>query len=119
MWQMPQSVNLDTSGLRCSSRTEVLNRRDKVYSNMATLSNAPLHLASNRGFKSALVIFASICTVGNGLKSIAHSLQGEDTKTSTTKSAFSNAMESYLSKYALQRNDQLLFNNGPIEYCIK
>jgi hypothetical protein len=38
MWQMPQSVNLDTSGLRRSSRTEVLCRRDKMYSNMATLS---------------------------------------------------------------------------------
>jgi hypothetical protein len=95
MWQMPQSVNLDTSGLRRSSRTEVLNRRDKVYSNMATLSNAPLQSASKRCFKSALVIFTSICTIGNGLKSIAHSLQEEVTVTSTTKSAFSNAMDSY------------------------
>jgi hypothetical protein len=41
------------------------------------------------------VIFASICTVGDGLKSIAHSLQEEVTITSTTKSAFSNAMDSY------------------------
>jgi hypothetical protein len=95
MWQMPQSVNLDTSGLRRSSRTEVLGRRDKMYSNMATLSHAPLQSASKRCFKSALVIFASICTVGDGLKSIAHSLQEEVTITSTTKSAFSNAMDSY------------------------
>ncbi len=95
MWQMSQSVNLNTSRLRCSSRTEVLNRRDKVYSNMATLSNAPLQLASKRCFKSALVIFASICTVGNGLKSIAHSLQEEVTITLTTKSALSNATGSY------------------------
>jgi hypothetical protein len=95
MWQMPQSVNLDTSGLRCLSRTEVINRRDKVHSNMATLSNAPLQSASKRCFKSALVIFASICTVGNGLKSIAHSIQEEVTVTLTTKSAFSNAMDGY------------------------
>jgi hypothetical protein len=95
MWQMPQSINLDTSGLRRSSRTEILNRRDKVYSNMATLSNAPSQLASKRCFKSALVIFASICTVGNGLKSIAHSLQEEVTILSTTKLAFSNTIDSY------------------------
>jgi hypothetical protein len=95
MWQMPQSVNLDTSGLRHSSRTEVLNRCDKVYSNMATLSNTSLQSASKRCFKSALVIFASICTVGNRLKSIAHSIQEEVTVTLTTKSAFSNAMDSY------------------------
>ncbi len=95
MWHMPQSVNLDTSGLRRSSRTEILDRRGQVYSNTTTLSNTPLQLASNRCFKSALVIFASICNVGNGLKSIAHSLQEEDTKTLTIKSAFSNAMDSY------------------------
>jgi hypothetical protein len=40
-------------------------------------------------------MFTSICTVGNGLKSIAHSLQEEVTVTLITKSAFSNAMESY------------------------
>ncbi len=95
MWHMPQSVNLDSSGLRHSSGTEILDRRGQVYSNMTTLSNTPLQLASNRCFKSALVIFASICTVGNVFKRIAHSLQEEDTKTLTTKSAFSNAMDSY------------------------
>jgi hypothetical protein len=95
MWQMPQSINLDTSGLRHSSRTEVLGRRVKMYSTMATLSHAPLQLASKRCFKSALVIFASICTIGDGLKSIAHSLQEEVTVTLTTKSAFSNAMDNY------------------------
>ncbi len=95
MWHMPQSVNLDTSGLRCSSITEILNRCGQVYSNTSTLSNAPLQSASNRCFKSALVIFTSIYTIGNRLRSIAHSLQEEDTKTSTTKSAFSNAMDSY------------------------
>jgi len=95
MWHMPQSVNLDTSGLRRSSRTEILDRHGQVYSNMTTLSHAPLQLASKQFFKSALVIYASICTVGNGLKSIAHSLQEEVTITSKLKSAFSNAMDSY------------------------
>jgi hypothetical protein len=46
MWHMPQSVNLDTSGLRRSSRTEVLNS-GQVYSNTTTLSNAPLQSASH------------------------------------------------------------------------
>ncbi len=45
MWHMPQSVNLDTSGLRHSSRTEVLNS-GQVYSNTAMLSNTPLQSAS-------------------------------------------------------------------------
>ena len=32
VWQMPTPINLDSSGLRWSSRTLVLNRRDKIYS---------------------------------------------------------------------------------------
>jgi hypothetical protein len=56
------------------------------------------------------VIFASICTIGDGLKSIAHSLQEEETVTLTTKSAFSNAMDSYHQVNTLY---------GPIKYCIK
>ncbi len=32
LWQMPSAIKLGSSGLRCSSRTEVLKRRDKVYS---------------------------------------------------------------------------------------
>jgi hypothetical protein len=32
IWQMPTPVNLNSSGLRCSSRTEVLKRCDTVYS---------------------------------------------------------------------------------------
>jgi hypothetical protein len=95
MWHMPQSVNLDTSRLRRSSKTEVLNRCGQVYSNMTTLSNAPLQLASKQCFKSALVIYTSVCTIGNELKSIAHSLQQKVTITSKSKSAFSNAMDSY------------------------
>jgi hypothetical protein len=30
IWQMPTPINLDSSGLRCSSRTLVLNRCDEV-----------------------------------------------------------------------------------------
>jgi hypothetical protein len=32
VWQMPTPINLDSSGLRQSSRTLVLNRRDMIYS---------------------------------------------------------------------------------------
>ena len=32
LWQMPSAINLDSSGLRCSSRAEVLKHQDKVYS---------------------------------------------------------------------------------------
>ncbi len=34
IWQMPMPINLDSSGLRCSSRTLVLNRCNKVYSHV-------------------------------------------------------------------------------------
>ncbi len=39
LWHMPTPINLDSSGLHCFSRTEVLNRRGKVYSNTTTLMN--------------------------------------------------------------------------------
>ena len=37
-WQMPIPINLDSSGLHCSSRPSVLNRRDKVYSNATQMT---------------------------------------------------------------------------------
>jgi hypothetical protein len=44
LWHMPTPINLDSSGLPCSSRTEVLNRCGKVYSNTTTLMNQDTHL---------------------------------------------------------------------------
>jgi len=101
---MPPPINLETSGLRCSSRTEVLARRGLVYSN-TTLTNqdkgmtkpqpAHLRLASQRSshLKSALVLFSTNCSFGYGLSCMAHSLQEKVSTTST--STFSNAIDSY------------------------
>ncbi len=102
---MPTPIYLDSSGLHCSSGTEVLNRHGKLYSNMATLMNQDAHLcsaspqtthlrpASSLSFKSALVLFSTICSFGYGLSCMAHSLQEKVTVTS--KSTFSNAINSY------------------------
>jgi len=73
-WHMPPPINLETSGLRRSSRTEVLVRRGLVYSNM-TLTDQdkgmtkpqPAHLRPasqpSSHLKSALVLFSTICTL--------------------------------------------------------
>ncbi len=91
MWQMPPAINLDSSGLRRSSQTEVLKQRDKVYSHTTQAHQAsPLHV-SNLPW-----CFSSICSVGNGVPSIAHSLQEKVTVTSLTQnSTFSKAIDSY------------------------
>jgi hypothetical protein len=83
LWHMPTPINLDSSGLRCSSRTEVLGRRGKVYSNMTTLmdhdecptSPQITHLSSTspQRFSSARVPFSTIFSFGR-LSSLVHSL---------------------------------------------
>jgi hypothetical protein len=52
-WHMPPPINLETSGLCCSSRTEILARRGLVYSNTTltdqdegTTKPQPAHLRS-------------------------------------------------------------------------
>jgi hypothetical protein len=94
IWQMPSPINLDSSELCCSSRTEVMKRRDKVYSNTTTLTNQTAHLclaSPPRSFKSALVLFSTICSFGYSLSCMAHSLQEKVTVTSTV----SKAIDSY------------------------
>jgi hypothetical protein len=95
-WQMPSAINLDSSGLRRSSRAEVLKRRDKVYSHTTQVDqDSLLRSATKRCFKSALVLFSSICSVEYGLTSIAQSLQEKVTVTSQLpQSAFSKAIDS-------------------------
>jgi hypothetical protein len=106
LWHMPTPINLDSSGIPCSSRTAVLNRRGKVYSNTTTLMNqnssslhsastqtTNLHSASSPSFKSAPVLFSTIYSFGYGLSCMAHSLQEKVTDTSA--SMFSNAIDSY------------------------
>jgi hypothetical protein len=101
---MPSALDLDSSGLCRSSRTEVLKRRDKVYSHItqvnqdSSLQSAgkSLQSAGKQCFKTALVLFSSICSVGYGLTSMAHSLQAQVTITSPTPhSVFSKAIYSY------------------------
>ena len=101
-WHMPTPINLDSSGLCCSLRSEVLSRRGLLYSNTTLMDHdksltspqtAHLRLASQQSFKSALVLFSTICSFGYGLSCMAHSLQEGVTVTST--STFSNAIDSY------------------------
>jgi hypothetical protein len=96
-WQMPSAINLDSSGLRCSSRAEVLKHRDKVYSHTTQVDQGSLlHSATKRCFKSALVLFSSICSDEFGLTSIAQSLQEKVTVTSKLpQSSLSKAVDSY------------------------
>ncbi len=65
----PTPINLDSSRLRCSSRTEVLNRRGLVYSDTTVMDHderltspqtAHLRSASQQSFSSAHVLFSTI-----------------------------------------------------------
>ncbi len=69
----PTPINLDFSGLRCSSRTEVLSRRGLVYSDTTLMDHdecltspqtAHLRLASQQSFSSVHVLFSTICPFG-------------------------------------------------------
>jgi hypothetical protein len=69
----PTPINLDSSGLCRSLRTEVLNRRGLVYSDTTLMDHderltspqtAHLCLASQRSFSSAHVLFSTICPFG-------------------------------------------------------
>jgi hypothetical protein len=83
LWHMPTPINLDSSGLRCSSRTEVLGRRGKVYSNTTTLMDhdkrptnpqiTHLRLASPQRFSSDCIPFSTIFSFGR-LSSLVHFL---------------------------------------------
>jgi hypothetical protein len=55
LWQMPSAINLGSSGLCPSSRTEVLKRWDKVYSYTTQVDqDYPLHSASKMMFQICL-----------------------------------------------------------------
>jgi hypothetical protein len=69
----PTPINLASSGLCCSFRTEVLNRRGLVYSDTTLMDlderptspqTAHLHSASQQSFSSARVLFSTICPFG-------------------------------------------------------
>ena len=72
-WHMPTPINLDSSGLCRSSRTEVLNRRGLVYSDttlmdqdegMTKPQNSHLCSASQQSFSADCVPFSTICRFG-------------------------------------------------------
>ena len=85
-WQMPQQIDLDSSGLRRSTRTEVLRRRDKVY------SHSTIKKIIQRSSKHAcLVLFSSFCAIGAGLKCGVHPHQ----VLAASSSTLSNAVASY------------------------
>jgi hypothetical protein len=69
----PTPINLESSGLRCPSRTQVLNRRGLVYSDTTLMDHderptspqtAHLRSASQQSFSSARVPFSNICPFG-------------------------------------------------------
>ena len=83
---MPTNINLDSCGLRRSTRTEVLCWRDKVY------SHSTLKKIIKRSSKHAcLVLFSSFCAIGAGLKCAVHPHQ----VLATSSSILSNAVASY------------------------
>jgi hypothetical protein len=69
----PTPINLDSSGLRRSSRTEVLNRRGLVYSDTTLMDHderptspktAHLRSASQQSFSSAHIPFSTVRPFG-------------------------------------------------------
>jgi hypothetical protein len=69
---MPDNIDLDSSGLRCSTRTAVLGRREQVYSHSAISLKAQIKQSLK---KTCLVLFSSFCSIGSGLTCWAHSHQ--------------------------------------------
>jgi hypothetical protein len=83
----PTPINLDSSGLRRSSRTEVLNRCGLVMDHDERLTSpltTHLRSASQQSFSSARVPFSNICPFGGlscGVQSLAVKVQASSTTT--------------------------------------
>ncbi len=69
--QMPDNVDLDSSGLWCSTQSSVLGKQDKVYSH-STISLKKLKRSST---KVCLVLLSTFCVIGAGLTCWVHSHQ--------------------------------------------
>jgi hypothetical protein len=89
----PTPINLDSSGLHCSSRTEVLNRHGLVYSDTTLMDHderltspqiTHLRSASQQSFSSARIPFSTICPFG-GLSCWVQSLAVKVQVSSTPK----------------------------------
>ncbi len=70
-WQMPDKINLGSSGLRRSTRSEVLSWQEKVYSHSTTV----LKSVKQSSKHVCLVLFSSFCATGVALNGGAHSHQ--------------------------------------------
>ena len=91
----PTPINLESSGLRCPSRTQVLNRRGLVYSDTTLMDHderptspqtAHLRSASQQSFSSAHVLFSTICPFGGlsyWVQSLAVKVQASSTPTAS------------------------------------
>jgi hypothetical protein len=86
-WQMPDKINLDSSGLQRSVRSEVLSRREKVYSHSTTV----LKSVKRSSKHACLVLFLSFCAIGAALDGGVHSHQ----VLLQSSSLLSNAVDSY------------------------
>ncbi len=68
-WQMPDHIDLGSSGSQCSTQSTLLGQQDKVYSHSTTSLNKLKRSSTN----ACLVLFSSFCTVGAGLTCWVHS----------------------------------------------
>ncbi len=87
-WQIPDNINLDSSGLRCSTGSAVLGRPNKVYSHSTTSLKTQVKRSST---KACLVLFSSFCAIGAGLTCWVHSHQ----VLAQSSSKLTHAIESY------------------------
>jgi hypothetical protein len=71
-WRMPDNINLDSSGLRHSTCSAVLGRREQVYSHSTIILKAQIKQSSKI---ACLVLFSSFCSIGSGLTCWVHSHQ--------------------------------------------
>jgi hypothetical protein len=87
-WQMPDNIDVDSSGLRRSTCSAVLGRREQVYSH----STISLKAQIKQSLKIAcLVLLSSLCSIGSGLTCWVHSHQ----VLAHSSSRLMHAIESY------------------------
>ncbi len=73
-WWMPGNINLDSSGLRCSTWSTVLGWQDKVYSHSTTSLKKLIRSST----KACLVLLSSFRVIGAGLTCWVHSHQAHE-----------------------------------------
>ena len=89
-WQMPDNIDLDSSGLRRSTCSAVLGQREQVYSHSTISLKAQIKQNSKKSMPGSL-LFSSFCSIGSGLKWWVHSHQ----VLVQSSSRLTHAIESY------------------------